>query len=148
MEGLDVAQGQTGVMTASGMAAISAVLLGLLKAGDHIVAGNQLYGRCLRLLTRELPRLGFAATLVDASDAAAVAAALRPDTKLLLVEVVANPTLRVAAVKGLARLPRQRGLVFVVDNPFTNQRVFRPFQPGPDVARPSVPKLPPETGTT
>src|SRR3546814_2058014 len=103
MEGLDSAQGQTGVMTASGMAAISAVLLGLLKAGDHIVAGNQLYGRCLRLLTQDLPRLGFAATLVDASDAAAVAAALRPETKLLLVEVVANPTLRVADVKGLDR---------------------------------------------
>src|SRR3546814_11300834 len=111
MEGLDSAQRQTGVMTASGMAAISAGLLGLLKAGDHIVAGNQLYGRCLRLLTQDLPRLGFAATLVDASDAAAVAAALRPETKLLLVEVVANPTLRVADVKGLARLARERGPV-------------------------------------
>src|SRR3546814_10089901 len=70
---------ETGVVTASGMAAVSAVLLGLLKAGDHIVAGNQLYGRCLRLLTRELPRLGFEATLVDASNAQAVAAALRSE---------------------------------------------------------------------
>src|SRR3546814_1302916 len=89
----------TGVQTC----ALPILLLGLLKAGDHIVAGNQLYGRCLRLLTRELPRLGFEATLVDASNAQAVAAALRPETKLLLVEVVANPTLRVADIKGIAK---------------------------------------------
>jgi cystathionine gamma-synthase len=136
MEGVE-----TGVMTASGMAAVSAVLLGLLKAGDHIVAGNQLYGRCLRLLTQDLPRLGFAATLVDASDAAAVAAALRPETKLLLVEVVANPTLRVADVKGIAQLARERGLTFVVDNTFTTPRGFQPFQHGADVVVHSVTKL-------
>src|SRR3546814_8336873 len=132
---------ETGVVTASGMAAVSAVLLGLLKAGDHIVAGNQLYGRCLRLLTRELPRLGFEATLVDASNAQAVAAALRPETKLLLVEVVANPTLRVADIKGIAKLARERGLVFVVDNTFTTPRGFRPFEHGADVVVHSVTKL-------
>src|SRR3546814_2966000 len=116
----------TGVQTC----ALPILLLGLLKAGDHIVAGNQLYGRCLRLLTRELPRLGFEATLVDASNAQAVAAALRPETKLLLVEVVANPTLRVADIKGIAKLARERGLVFVVDNTFTTPRGFRPFEHG------------------
>jgi cystathionine beta-lyase/cystathionine gamma-synthase len=141
MEGLDPDAGQTGIVTSSGMSAVSAVLLGLLKAGDHIVAGNQLYGRVLRLLTRDLPRLGFAATLVDASDAEAVAAALRPETKLLLVEVVANPTLRVADVKGLAKLARERGLVFVVDNTFTTPRGFRPFEHGADVVIHSVTKL-------
>ncbi len=141
MEGLEPEKGETGVMTASGMAAISAVLLGLLKAGDHIVAGNQLYGRCLRLLTQELPRLGFEATLVDAGDAAAVAAALRPETKLLLVEVVANPTLRVADIKGLAKLAREHGLIFAVDNTFTTPRGFRPFDHGADVVLHSVTKL-------
>jgi len=141
MEGLDVGQGETGVMTASGMAAVSAVVLGLLKAGDHIVAGNQLYGRVLRLLTQDLPRLGVEATLVDASDARAAAAAVRPETKLLLVEVVANPTLRVADVKGLAKLARERGLLFVVDNTFTTPRGFRPFEHGADVVLHSVTKL-------
>lgn len=141
MEGLDPEHGQTGVVTASGMAAVSAVLLGLLKAGDHIVAGNQLYGRCLRLLTQELPRLGFAATLVDASDANKVAAAIRPETRLLLVEVVANPTLRVADVKGIAKLARERGFVFAVDNTFTTPRGFRPFAHGADVVIHSVTKL-------
>src|SRR3546814_5913352 len=73
------------------------------------------------------------ATLVDASNAQAVAAALRPETKLLLVEVVANPTLRVADIKGIAKLARERGLVFVVDNTFTTPRGFRPFEHGADV---------------
>src|SRR3546814_19558345 len=90
------------------------------------------------------------ATLVDASNAQAVAAALRPETKLLLVEVVANPTLRVADVKGLARLARERGLVFVVDTNLPTPRGFRPFVPGADVvvhsvtkrtARPTAPHL-------
>lgn len=141
MEGLDPATGQSGVVTSSGMAAVSAVLLGLLQAGDHIVAGNQLYGRVLRLLTQDLPRLGFSATLVDAGDARAVAAAIRPETKLILVEVVANPTLRVADVKGIAKLARERDITFVVDNTFTTPRAFRPFDHGADVVVHSVTKL-------
>lgn len=130
-----------GIITASGMAALSAVFLALLDKGDHIVAGNQLYGRCLRLLTKDLPRMGFEASLVDAGDAAAVAAAIRPETKLLLVEVVANPTLRVADIKALAKLARERGLIFVVDNTFTTPRAFRPFDHGADVVVHSVTKL-------
>ncbi|NIA69996.1 aminotransferase class I/II-fold pyridoxal phosphate-dependent enzyme [Pelagibius litoralis] len=130
-----------GIITASGMAALSAVFLALLDKGDHIVAGNQLYGRCLRLLTKDLPRLGFDASLVDAADVSAVEAALRPETKLLLVEVVANPTLRLADIKGLAKLARQRGLIFVVDNTFTTPRSFRPFDLGADVVVHSVTKL-------
>lgn len=130
-----------GIMTASGMAAISAVFLALLDKGDHIVAGNQLYGRCLRLLTKDLPRLGFEASLVDAGDVSAVAAALRPETKMLLVEVVANPTLRVADIKGLARLAKERELIFVVDNTFATPLAFRPFDHGADVVIHSVTKL-------
>lgn len=130
-----------GIMTSSGMSAVSAVFLGLLEKGDHIVAGNQLYGRCLRLLTKDLPRMGFEASLVDASDVSAVAAAIRPETRMLLVEVVANPTLRVADIKGLASLARDRGLIFVVDNTFTTPRAFRPFEHGADVVIHSVTKL-------
>lgn len=130
-----------GIMTASGMAAISAVFLALLDKGDHIVAGNQLYGRCLRLLTKDLSRLGFEASLVDAGDVSAVAAALRPETRMLLVEVVANPTLRVADIKGLARLVQERGLIFVVDNTFATPYAFRPFEHDADVVIHSVTKL-------
>ena len=66
-------------------------MLGLLKAGDHVVAGDQLYGKSLRLLNQDLPRLGLSTSLVDA-DAANVAAALRPETRMVLVEVVSSPT--------------------------------------------------------
>ena len=136
MEGIE-----GGIITASGMAALSAVFLALLDKGDHIVAGNQLYGRCLRLLTKDLPRMGFDVSLVDAGDAGAVAAAIRPETKLLMVEVVANPTLRVADIKALATLARERDLTFVVDNTFTTPRAFRPFDHGADVVVHSVTKL-------
>src|SRR5512134_1296508 len=86
---------ECGFVTSSGMSAVAAIVLGLLKAGDHIVAGNQLYGRTLRLVGQELPRLGFATDLVDATDAAAVERTIRPNTRLLLVEVVSNPLLRI-----------------------------------------------------
>ena len=69
------------------MGAVAALFLGLLEAGDHIVAGDQLYGRSLRLLTRDLPRLGFEATFADPTDAAAFARAIRPRTRMVLVEV-------------------------------------------------------------
>src|SRR5262245_30393909 len=76
-----------GLITSSGMSAVAALVLGLLEAGDHIVAGNQLYGRTLRLISQELPRLGFATDLVDATNIAAVENAIGPHPRLLLVEV-------------------------------------------------------------
>lgn len=130
-----------GVMTASGMAAVSAVFLGLLRAGDHVVAGNQLYGRSLRLLNQDLPRLGFETTLVDTSDAGAVAAAVRPETRMILAEVVSNPTLRVADMPAIADIAGRRGLLLVVDNTFTTPLGYRPLDHGADVVIHSVTKL-------
>jgi len=83
-----------GWVTSSGMSAISAALLGLLQSGDHIIGGDQLYGRSLRMLSQTLPRYGLTATLADPTDIAAMDAAIRPETKLILVELVSNPTLR------------------------------------------------------
>src|SRR5205823_13559600 len=86
---------ECGFITSSGMSAAAAIVLGLLKSGEHVVAGNQLYGRTLRLMSQELPRLGFATDLVDATNITAVENAVRPTTRLLLVEVVSNPLLRI-----------------------------------------------------
>ncbi len=97
---------QPGLVLGSGMAAVTAVLLGLCKAGDHVVGGDQLYGRSLRMMRDDLPRLGIETTLADPTDVAAVAAALRPNTRLVLIEVVSNPTLRIADVQGIADLCR------------------------------------------
>lgn len=140
MEGADPAWGP-GVVTGSGMAALSAVLLGLLARGDHVVGGDQLYGRSQRLLSRDLPRMGFETSVADSTNAAAVEAAVRDDTRMIVVEVVSNPTLRVADVGGIAEVARRHGLLLVVDNTFPTPRAFRPFEHGADVVLHSVTKL-------
>ncbi len=132
---------EAGLITCSGMSAVSAILLGLLKAGDTIVAGNQLYGRTLRLMSQELPRLGFATDLMDASDPAAVVAAIRPSTRMVIVEVVSNPLLRVADIDALARVSRDRAVLLAVDNTFPTPLAFRPLEHGADIVFHSVTKL-------
>ncbi|AVO36436.1 trans-sulfuration enzyme family protein [Pukyongiella litopenaei] len=139
---LDAMEGATGgVVTGSGMAAVAAVLMGLPKAGDHVIGGNQLYGRSMRLMAEDLPRFGVATTLADPGDVAAVRAALRPETRLLLVEVVSNPSLRVADIDGLAALCREAGVLLAVDNTFTTPRGIRPFDHGADIVIHSLTKL-------
>lgn len=140
LEGMDPAWGR-GTITGSGMGAISAMLLGILKAGDHIVAGDQLYGRSLRLMTQDLPRMGFDVTLADPTDAGAVRKAIRPETRMILVEVVSNPTLRVADMEGIAAVAREAGVLLVVDNTFTTPRAFQPFEHGADIVVHSITKL-------
>ena len=139
IDGMEGAEG--GLVTGSGMAAVTAALLGCLRAGDHVVGGDQLYGRSMRMLSEELPRLGIATSLADPTDAAAVAAALRPATRMILIETVSNPTLRVADLDGIAALARERGVLLAVDNTFTTPRALRPFAHGADIVIHSVTKL-------
>lgn len=132
---------EDGIVTSSGMSAITAVILALMQSGDHIVAGDQLYGRSLRLMAEDLPRFGITATLADPTDAAAIAAAIRPETRMILVELVSNPTLRIADLPAIAAIAEERGILLVVDNTFTTPRAFRPFDHGADVVVHSVTKL-------
>ncbi len=139
---IDLLEGGTGgIVTSSGMSAVTAVMMGLLKAGDHVLGGDQLYGRSLRLMKQDLPRLGIATSLADPTDVAAMEAALRPETRMILVEVVSNPTLRVADIEGLASLCKARGILLAVDNTFTTPRAYRPFDAGADIVIHSVTKL-------
>jgi len=139
---LDVMEGVTGgIVTGSGMGAVSCVLMGLLKTGDHVFGGTQLYGRSMRLMAEDLPRLGIATTLADPGDIEAVRAALRPETRAILVEVVSNPSLRVADIDGLAALCREQDILLVVDNTFTTPRGFQPFDHGADIVIHSITKL-------
>lgn len=133
--------GEGGLITGSGMAAISAMFLGLLSRGDHVLAGDQLYGRSLRMLTRDLPRLGIETSFADAGDADAMAAALRPNTRIILVEAVSNPTLRVADMKGIAALATGSDVLLAVDNTFTTPAMFRPLESGGDIVINSVTKF-------
>lgn len=140
LEGVTPEMGR-GVITGSGMAALSTLFLSMLEAGDHIVAGDQLYGRCLQLLRQDLPRLGFGATLADPADAGAIEAAIRPETRMILVEVVSNPTIRVADMTAIAEVAKRRGVMLAVDNTFTTPRAYRPFQHGADIVIHSLTKL-------
>lgn len=139
---LDLLEGaRDGLVLGSGMAAVAAVLMGLTRAGDHVLGGDQLYGRSLRLMREDLPRLGIATSLADPTDAAAFLAAIRPETKLILLEVVSNPTLRVADMEAIIAGAKARGVLVVVDNTFTTPRGYRPFDHGADVVVHSVTKM-------
>lgn len=139
---IDSMEGATdGLVVGSGMAAVTAVLLGLCRAGDHVLGGDQLYGRSLRMMRDDLPRLGIATSLADPTDAQAFAAAIRPETRLILLEVVSNPTLRVADISEIARIARQRGVLLAIDNTFTTPRGFQPFAHGADIIIHSVTKI-------
>ncbi|MCH2164695.1 MAG: aminotransferase class I/II-fold pyridoxal phosphate-dependent enzyme [Marinovum sp.] len=130
-----------GLVLGSGMAAVTAALLGLCKAGDHVIGGDQLYGRSLRMMAEDLPRLGIATTLADPTDVASVRAAIQENTRMILIEVISNPTLRVADVEGIRALCAERDILLVVDNTFTTPRAFKPFDFGADVVLHSVTKL-------
>lgn len=118
--------------TASGMAAVTAALTGLLKAGDHIVAARALFGSCRYVIEEHLPRFGVEATLVDGTDLAAWQSAIRPNTKVFFLESPANPTLEVIDISAVAKLAKQSGAKLVVDNVFATPMFQRPLLLGAD----------------
>ncbi len=139
---IDMMEGaEGGIAVASGMAAVTAAMLGLLRSGDHVIGGDQLYGRSLRLMSQDLPRFGITTTLADPTDIGAIEAAVQDNTRMILVEVVSNPTLRIADMEGIAALAREKGILLVVDNTFTTPTAYRPFEHGADVIVHSVTKL-------
>jgi cystathionine gamma-synthase len=141
LEGVGAAEAPEAVVAGSGMAATAAVLFALCGAGDHVVAQADLYGVTRAFLEAECARLGIEATFADATDATALAAACRPRTRLLLVETISNPLVRVADLDGAARLARERGLALVVDNTFATPVHARPLARGAHVVLHSTSKM-------
>ena len=127
-------------IASSGMAALALVVLAQLEPGDHVVASNQLYGRTLSLLTVEAARLGIANSVVDTCDLAAVEAALTPRTKMLVVETISNPLLRVANLPALAELAHRLGTKLLADNTLAGPAICRPLALGADWVMESVTK--------
>ncbi len=125
--------GAAGLVTSSGMAAISAVLLGLLKQGDHLIALDTLYGATQSFMTEDLPRFGIECTLVDGTRPDTWAAARRPTTRVLYSESITNPQLCVPDHTGLARFARDHDLISVIDNTFASPVNFRPLAHGYDI---------------
>jgi O-acetylhomoserine (thiol)-lyase len=117
------------VCFATGMAAICSTMMALLKQGDHIVASRFLFGNTASWLAT-LSQLGCEVTLVDATEAANVEQALRPETRLVFVETVANPRTQVADLEGIGRLCRQRGLLYIVDSTMSTPALFQPRSVG------------------
>lgn len=128
------------VTTASGMAALTATVLALAEAGDHVVADRNAYGGTRSLLEVDLPRLGIETTFVDAADLAEVGRALTPKTRLLLVEALINPTLRVPDLPALVALAGHTGTTVAVDATFASPALFRPLEHGADLVWHSIPK--------
>lgn len=132
---------QRAAVHASGMAALAAVAVAQLQQGDEVLLSQQLYGRTVQLFAGELARLGIAARLVDTADPPQVQAALGPRTRMLLVETIANPRLRVADIAVLADLVHARGARLVVDNTFASPLVCRPMELGADLVVESLTKI-------
>ncbi len=128
LEGTDAAR-----IFASGMGAITTTILGLLKAGDHIVAQCDIYGGVTKFLSQWLPKLGIETTFVDTSDYEQHARAIRPNTKLLYLESPTNPTLRIVDMKKAASLAKAHGLVSMIDSTFGTPINQRPAEYGIDL---------------
>jgi O-succinylhomoserine sulfhydrylase len=128
MEGAEVCRA-----TASGMSAVHVALTGLLRAGDHLVAGRALFGSCRWIISELLPRFGVEATFVDATDLEAWQNAVRPNTKAFLVESPANPLLEVTAIGAVAEIAHAAGAKLVVDNVFATPIFQKPLALGADV---------------
>ncbi len=133
--------GEAALATASGMAAISTALLTAVRAGDHVVATTGLYGGTYSFITRDLPRLGVETTLVEATDPAAFAAALRPHTRVFYLESPGNPALALNDLAAIADLARARGILTMIDNTFATPFNQRPLSLGIDVVLHSATKF-------
>src|SRR5579884_2893214 len=126
--------------TSSGMAAISALILANVEHGQRVVASNRLYGRTTQLFRQELPRLGVQTTFVDIGDLNEVKSALQTPARLLFVETISNPLLRVADLPALIQLAHEANCSLVVDNTFATPVLVRPLDLGADFVMESVTK--------
>jgi methionine-gamma-lyase len=129
----DLEGGEGAVSFASGMAAISTVLLTMAKAGDHVVASPYLYGGSFSLLTKLLPRWGIQVAVAPSHRVEDLLGALRPETVLCYVETIGNPVVPVADLEVLAPGCRERGVKLVVDNTFASPYLCNPLSFGADV---------------
>ena len=121
----EIEHGVGSVCFATGMGAIAAIFLSLLKAGDHIVSSRHVFGNTNSLLGT-LRQFGVQVSMVDMASADSVAAALTPATRMVFVETIANPGTQIADLQGIGQLCQAHGLVYVVDNTITSPALFTP----------------------
>jgi cystathionine beta-lyase/cystathionine gamma-synthase len=125
---------EAAVATSSGMAAVTTILLSLMRAGDHLLASDCLYGGTHDFLTEHAAGLGWSVTFVDAGQPETWAAARTERTRVFLVETITNPLMRVGVLDQVADFGRREGIVTVIDNTFASPVNFRPLAAGFSVA--------------
>ncbi len=133
-------RGKHGHCFASGMAAIDTVFR-MLQAGDHVVAGENMYGGSYRLFSRVLEKFGLQFTYVDTSDVDAVRGALRDNTKIVYLETPTNPMMTITDIAACAEAAHARGALVVVDNTFCSPYLQRPIEFGADIVVHSTTKF-------
>ena len=131
---------EAGFATASGMSAIFASFLGLLKKGDHLLSCNSIFGSTHTVITKYLPKYGIEYTYVDAADPAAWEAAIRPNTKMFFLETPTNPGLDIIDLEAAGALARKHNLILNVDNCFATPIGQTPIQYGADLVTHSATK--------
>ncbi|HWP30075.1 MAG TPA: aminotransferase class I/II-fold pyridoxal phosphate-dependent enzyme, partial [Chloroflexota bacterium] len=124
---------EAAVAASSGLAALAATLLALLAPGDHVLVDRYVYGGTYTLLTTEIARWGIEVSFVDLAGPDALAAVVRPRTRLLLLETLTNPTLRVVDIPALAAAAHAHGVLVCVDSTFTTPCLVQPLALGADV---------------
>lgn len=125
--------GERAVATSSGMAAILATCMALLKGGDHVICSRGVFGTTNVLFQKYMARFGLETTFVSLTDMDAWQSAIRPETRMLFIETPSNPLCEVADMPALAALSKEAGALFVVDNCFCTPVLQRPFEFGADV---------------
>ena len=118
---------------ASGMAAISTTLMALLNQGDHMVASADVYGGTYGLLTEELPRFGISTTMADMRDPSSYEAAIQENTKILYIETLTNPVLKVCDIEAMADVAKRHNLLLIIDNTFASPWGCKPLAMGVDL---------------
>jgi cystathionine gamma-lyase len=125
-------EGKYGLAFASGLAATTTVF-SLLKNGDHLIAGDDLYGGTYRLLEKVVTNWGVTTTYADINDLAAFESAIQPNTKLIWIETPTNPLLKIVDIQALAAISKKNNLILVVDNTFASPYFQRPLTLGADI---------------
>ena len=124
---------ESAIGTSSGMSAILLLCLGLLKAGDHVVCSQSMFGSTMNLIGKEFARFGVQSTFVPQTDASAWQAAMRPETRLLFAETPTNPLTDVCDIQALADIAHAAGVLLAVDNCFASPALQRPAAFGADL---------------
>ncbi len=130
-----------GTVTSSGMAALTLALVAYLKSGDHVLLSNRLYGKTTSLVAGQLSRFGIESGEADCCDLVEFEAAVRDNTKMIIVETISNPQMRVADIESISKIAKANDALLLVDNTFATPIVCQPLKHGADLVLESLSKF-------